>query len=65
MLPSLKILKKALDYSRGLNFFFVCLNAGDKTYYTFLNLKVLITSHSLKAFKHRYCKIENPTISNI
>ena len=40
MLPFLKVLKIALDYSRGLNVcFFVCLNADDKTYYTFLNLE--------------------------
>ena len=66
MLPSLKVLKKTLDHSRGLNVFFcVSLNAGDKTYKTFLNLNVLITWHPSKAFKHRYCTIENPTISNI
>ena len=38
--PLINFKKKALDYSRGLNvYFFVCLNADDKTYYTFLNLE--------------------------
>ena len=38
--PLLNFKKKALNYLRGLNVdFFVCLNAGDKTCQTFLNLQ--------------------------
>ena len=66
MLSSLKALKKGSRLFKGIKrLFFLCLNAGDKTYYTFLNLKSADYLTSFEAFKHRYCNIANPTLSNI
>ena len=51
MLPFLKVLKKALDYSRALKVIFcVCLNAPDKTYHKFLNLKSAGNLASFESF---------------